>query len=85
MIDTEIVVEEDCGIPEPESSQYDFVNLTTHPDSVGVAPLPIQWGHVDPLKRGPVICTVRHSSQRNAIGAHSGPYCIYTGYVCLSF
>jgi hypothetical protein len=29
--------------------------------------------------RGPVICTVRHITQRNAIGAHSGSYSIYTG------
>jgi len=26
-----------------------------------------------------IICTVRHSSQRNAIGAHGGSYCVYTG------
>ena len=28
--------------------------------------------------RGPVIATVKHGGQRNAIGAHSGGYCIYT-------
>lgn len=42
-------------------------------------PIPISWGHPDPKVRGPVICTVRHSAQRNAIGAHQGSYCIYTG------
>ena len=31
------------------------------------------------MVRGPIICTVRHFNQRNAIGAHSGSYCIYTG------
>jgi len=36
-----------------------------------------QWGEEDPEKRGPVIATTRHQSQRNAIGAHSGSYCIY--------
>lgn len=27
--------------------------------------------------RGPVVATTRHPMQRNAIGAHSGSYCIY--------
>jgi len=70
---------EDDGIPIPENTQLDYVNLTTHPDAFGVDPVPISWGHPDPSVRGPVICTVRHFSQRNAIGAHSGSYCIYTG------
>jgi hypothetical protein len=67
------------GIPIPEITQLDYVNLTSHTDAFDVDPIPISWGHPDPLIRGPVICTVRHSSQRNAIGAHSGSYCIYTG------
>jgi len=67
------------GIPEPDFTNLDYVNLTTHPDAFGVDPVPISWGHPDPLVRGPVICTVRHFAQRNAIGAHSGSYCIYTG------
>mmetsp|Transcript_4510 Transcript_4510/g.5862 ORF Transcript_4510/g.5862 Transcript_4510/m.5862 type:complete len:271 (+) Transcript_4510:209-1021(+) len=71
--------EEDDGIPIPEITQADYVNLTTHADAFGVDPVPISWGHPDPAVRGPVICTVRHMSQRNAIGAHSGSYCIYTG------
>ena len=49
------------------------------PHLILISAIPISWGHPDPLIRGPVICTVRHSSQRNAIGAHSGSYCIYTG------
>jgi len=44
-----------------------------------VDPVPVSWGHPDPTIRAPVICTVRHASQRNAIGAHQGSYCIYTG------
>ena len=74
-------IDNDDGIPEPEitSVESSFVNLTSHTDAFGVDPLPISWGHPDPMIRGPVICTVRHSSQRNAIGAHSGSYCIYTG------
>ena len=70
---------DDDGIPVPEMTSLDYVNLTSHTDAFGVDPIPVSWGHPDPLVRGPVICTVRHSSQRNAIGAHSGSYCIYTG------
>jgi hypothetical protein len=69
----------DDSIPVPEFTQLDYVNLTSHSDAFGVDPIPISWGHPDPAVRGPVICTVRHSAQRNAIGAHSGSYCIYTG------
>jgi GTP cyclohydrolase II len=53
--------------------------LTSHPDSFETDPVPIHWGSADPKARGLVICTVRYSSQRNAIGAHQGSYCIYTG------
>lgn len=38
----------------------------------------MNWGVVDPEERGPVIATVKHGGQRNAIGAHGGGYCIYT-------
>lgn len=69
----------DDGIPIPDNTPLDYVSLTSHANTFGVDPIPISWGHPDPSVRGPVICTVRHSSQRNAIGAHSGSYCIYTG------
>ena len=60
-------------------SGNNHIALTSHPDAFGVDPVPISWGHPDPKIRCPVICTVRHSAQRNAIGAHSGSYCVYTG------
>lgn len=69
-------------VPRPEItkfSQVEYVNLTSHSNTFGTDPIPVSWGHPDPLVRGPVVCTVRHSSQRNAIGAHQGSYCIYTG------
>eukprot|EP00529_Nitzschia_sp_RCC80_P022383 CAMPEP_0113489420 /NCGR_PEP_ID=MMETSP0014_2-20120614/26519_1 /TAXON_ID=2857 /ORGANISM="Nitzschia sp." /LENGTH=491 /DNA_ID=CAMNT_0000383155 /DNA_START=230 /DNA_END=1705 /DNA_ORIENTATION=+ /assembly_acc=CAM_ASM_000159 len=66
-------------VPEPEFTKPEYIPLTTHSDAFGVDPVPISWGHPDPTVRGPVICTVRHSSQRNAIGAHQGSYCVYTG------
>ena len=73
------LLEDADGIPVPQITDVDYVNLTTHSGTFGVDPIPISWGHPDPLVRGPVICTVRHNNQRNAIGAHSGSYCIYTG------
>jgi len=66
-------------IPEPEFTQSDHIPLTTHTNAFGVDPVPISWSHPNPEVRGPVICTVRHSAQRNAIGAHQGSYCVYTG------
>ncbi len=51
--------------------------LTSHPDSFGVQPTAIHWGHPDPLKRGPVIATLNNVSQRNAIGTHTGSYAVY--------
>jgi GTP cyclohydrolase II len=73
------VCAEEDGVPLPEITQPDHIVLTSHPDSFETDPIPISWGHPDARVRGPVICTVRHQSQRNAIGAHSGSYCIYTG------
>ena len=70
---------DDDGIPEPQITDVDYVPLTTHSDAFGVDPLPISWGHPDASVRGPIICTVRHNAQKNAIGAHAGQYCIYTG------
>lgn len=66
-------------IPEPDITDDSHIILTSHPDSFGVDPIPISWGHPDPAIRGPVVCTVRHAMQRNSIGAHQGSYCIYTG------
>jgi len=66
-------------IPDPDFTKAEHIPLTTHTDAFGVDPVPISWGHPNPEVRGPVICTVRHSAQRNAIGAHQGSYCIYTG------
>ena len=64
------------SIISPTSS---IILTNPKPQTFGIDPVPISWGHPDPLIRGPVICTVRHYNQRNAIGAHSGSYCIYTG------
>ena len=55
----------------------DYISLTTHSGEFGANPVTIDWGNPEPLQRGPVIATVKHGGQRNAIGAHSGSYCIY--------
>lgn len=53
------------------------VILTSHPGGHHNKPLPIQWGHPDPLQRGPLVATVTDTSRRNVIGTHSGSYSLY--------
>jgi GTP cyclohydrolase II len=69
---------DDSEIPPPEIVSSDFISLTTHEGHFGSNPVPIHWGQADPHLRGPVVATVKHGGQRNAIGAHGGSYCIYT-------
>jgi len=64
-------------VPEPLFDDGKVISLTTHDGSFGAQPLPLKWGAEDPTERGPVLATVRHGMQRNAIGAHSGGYSIY--------
>lgn len=51
--------------------------LNSHPGTSGSERIPIEWGHADPKRRGPVIATLTNASHRNAIGTHSGSYAIY--------
>ncbi|MCJ1472849.1 hypothetical protein MMC13_001498 [Lambiella insularis] len=53
--------------------------LTTYPGQAGIDPLIMNWGHVDPMQRGPVVVSRNQSTlrRRNAIGAHGGSYSIY--------
>lgn len=71
-------------IEEPERVSLDYISLTTHDGQFGSNPIAMHWGHPDPMKRGPVIATVKHGGQRNAIGAHGGGYCIYTALAVAS-
>ena len=66
------------SIPPAEKQEVNYINLTTHAEQFGSNPVALSWGHEDPLIRGPVIATVRHRGQRNAVGAHGGSYCVYT-------
>lgn len=65
-------------IEEPERENLEYINITTHSGHFGSNPIKMNWGAETPQERGPVIATVKHGGQRNAIGAHSGGYCIYT-------
>jgi GTP cyclohydrolase II len=58
-------------------SQPKHIVLTSHPGRGGAKPVPINWGEIDPLKRGPAIASLSKSSHRNAIGTHSGSYAVY--------
>lgn len=71
-------------IPEPEIMQSDYVNLTTHTGHFGSNPIPLKWGAETPEERGPIIATVKHGGQRNALGAHQGGYCVYTALAVAS-
>jgi hypothetical protein len=48
--------------------------LTTYPGGVGINPIPLKWGAMDPYERGPIVASRNSNSLklRNAIGAHGG-------------
>ncbi|KAI4254081.1 MAG: hypothetical protein LQ352_003300 [Teloschistes flavicans] len=53
--------------------------LTTYPGQSGIDPILMNWGHSDPVKRGPVVVSRSQNTirRRNAIGAHGGSYSVY--------
>ena len=63
----------------PGRSTSSRIILTTYPGQSGIDPLPMHWGHKDPMHRGPVVVSRSQSTirRRNAIGAHGGSYSIY--------
>jgi len=60
---------------EESAEDLEFVSLTSH--EVGADIIPVNWSAEYPEDRGPVIATTSNQANRNAIGAHSGSYCIY--------
>lgn len=42
--------------------------LTTYPGQSGIDPLPMQWGHKDPMQRGPVVVSRAQSTVRRRNG-----------------
>ena len=61
-------------IADPEIKDLEYISLTTHADQFDARPVHMNWGASDPEERGPVIATVKHGGQRNAVGAHGGMY-----------
>jgi GTP cyclohydrolase II len=53
------------------------IRLTSHPGHRGPARYPIRWDAATARERGPIIATVTSGRDRNAIGAHGGPYALY--------
>jgi GTP cyclohydrolase II len=64
-------------IGEGKNGKRRHIVLTSHPSRFGSKAVPIQWGHADPLQRGPIVATVTDVSHRNVIGTHSGSYAVY--------
>ena len=62
---------------EGNNGKRRHIVLTSHPSRFGSKAVPIQWGHPDPVQRGPVVATVTDVSHRNVIGTHSGSYAVY--------
>ncbi|BAY98633.1 hypothetical protein NIES37_25850 [Tolypothrix tenuis PCC 7101] len=63
-------------MPKPNSVSRHIV-LTSHPNSFGPKPIPINWGAAEPMERGPIIATLTKQAHRNVIGTHSGSYAVY--------
>lgn len=50
------------------STPISRIILTTYPGQAGIDPLPMNWGHRDPLKRGPVVVHRSQSTIRRRNG-----------------
>ena len=58
-------------------SRSKHIVLTSHPSHSSKKIIPLHWGEIDPLKRGPIIGTLTNLTHRNVIGTHSGSYSVY--------
>ena len=47
------------------------LNVVLIPDNPGINPLPMDWGHKDPQKRGPVIVSRNSTTIRRRNGMYS--------------
>ena len=50
------------------SSTNSRIILTTYPGQSGIDPLPMHWGHKDPMQRGPVVVSRSQSTIRRRNG-----------------
>ncbi|KAI5849512.1 GTP cyclohydrolase II, variant [Morchella snyderi] len=74
--ETSAEIKEEEPSKRPTTSR---IILTTYPGQSGIDPIIMNWGHRDPMQRGPVVVSRAGSTvrRRNAIGAHGGSYSIY--------
>jgi GTP cyclohydrolase II len=63
--------------PKMKHRRPKAIVLTSHPGGHGPKPIPVVWGAVDPMVRGPLIGTVTSKAHRNVIGTHAGSYSVY--------
>ncbi|AQZ15865.1 (ZYRO0F14454g) [Zygosaccharomyces parabailii] len=64
-------------VPVTKSSPVESIVLTTYPEDSKM--IDLNWGESSPEARGPIVASRYKDGllKHNAIGAHSGPYCIY--------
>ncbi|QUC19409.1 uncharacterized protein UV8b_03650 [Ustilaginoidea virens] len=60
----------------PRSNFTSRIVLTTYPKQTGISPLAMDWGNVDPLRRGPVVVSRSPSTIRRRNGP-GGSYSVY--------
>lgn len=56
----------------PTSTVSSRIILTTYPGQSGIDPLVLNWGHRDPLQRGPVVVSRSQSTIRRRNGTREG-------------
>jgi len=61
----------------PDTDDENYIKLTSHPSIYGKQPSQVDWGNLDPHKRGPILPSGKDQTNKNAIGSHSGAYAIY--------
>lgn len=55
---------------KPSTSAISRIILTTYPNQSGIDPLVMEWGHKDPLQRGPVVVSRSQSTIRRRNGTY---------------
>ncbi len=60
-----------------EFKKSSHIILATHTKEIYNNAIHLNWGHVDPVKRGPIVGTLNSREHRNVIGTHSGSYTVY--------
>lgn len=73
-----VIEQYDAGAPEQaarrSSTSLNKIILTSYPGQAGVDPIPMQWGHVDPNVRGPVVVSRHANTMRRRNGTSARQY-----------